>query len=132
MSKDKKITEDFVRIQSKVYFGIPYEISTETFLHSFSTHFGTRPSIVKLIYNEFVNNGTMPYGYRIKYLLWALYFLRSNETDLKLSANFGFAVMTVRKWIWVSVGLISNLKIVSFFYFYFFLKIIFTNYLFSR
>ena len=90
----QKITEDFVRNQSKIHFGIPYEISSQHFLHSFGTHFGTKPSIVKLLYNEWVRTGTVPEKYKVLYLLWALYFLRSNETDLKLSAAFGYSVMT--------------------------------------
>jgi hypothetical protein len=123
----QKITEDFVRNQSKIHFGIPYEISTKHFLHSFGTHFGTKPSIITLLYNKWVRTGTVPEKYKLLYLLWALYFLRSNETDLKLSAAFGYSVMTIRKWIWVSLELISNIKVVSFFNFFYFYFIIITN-----
>lgn len=114
-STSVKVSEDCVRTESKNLFRIPYEIGTVHFVQSFSTHFGTKPSVVKLVYNELVITGTKPNGYCLQYLLWALYFLRSNETDLKLSATFGCAVMSVRKWVWVSIRLLCNIKVVSFF-----------------
>ena len=117
----EEVSEDFVRTQSQQHFHIIYDTSTQKFLLNFRGHFGTSPVVVQRVYNEFIKTGTIPTKYQFKYLLWGLFFLRTNSTVEQICTRVGSSHMTVRKWVWITVEIIAKIKVVSFFILFFFI-----------
>ena len=51
------------------------------------------------------------------HLLWTLNFLKTYDTEMVRSALFRVDEKTMRKWQWIVIDAISNLKLVRYFYF---------------
>ena len=89
--------------------------STTTTNRRFRSAFGINPLICRHVWNLIANSPksiNVPTA-RPKHLLWALLFLKQyNSTELN-AAITGADKKTFRKWTWIFVTLMSDLKVVS-------------------
>ena len=80
---------------------------------AFRSFFGTSPKTCASLWK--ISN--FPSKTRPKHLMWALMFLKSYDTEIKLSSLAGVSPKTFRKWIWVIIDEIGKTmhKVVSFY-----------------
>lgn len=84
--------------------------------------FGVTPLVCSIVWAKCVPN--LPLGAEGKHLLWAFMFLKVYCTEEVHCRMVGTNPTTFRKWNWIFVEIISDLQVVSLFYFniYIFLK----------
>ena len=79
---------------------------------TFCLFFGTSPKTCASLWK--ICN--FPSKSRPKHLMWALMFLKSYDTENKLSSLAGVSLKTFQKWIWLIIDEIAKVmhKVVSF------------------
>ena len=80
-------------------------------MRRFHSFFGTSPSVWAKTWNLLEKYS--PKYSKPKHLLWCLFFLKSYCTEDIASAIFQVDRKTFRKWVWLYVKFVSQLKLVS-------------------
>jgi hypothetical protein len=93
-------------------FGIHYRLGTRLYNTTFATLFGTKPVVVMHVYNELVRTGLLPEKYEVKYILWTLHFLKDYGKELCIALRVGVSHNTYMKWVWFTIDLMQNIKVV--------------------
>jgi hypothetical protein len=82
--------------------------SALTQMRHFCSHFGTTPRTCATIWEHLMSNGA--HGARPKHLLWALLLFKLYLLENGNAAMTGADEKTFRKWSWLVVGLIIDIK----------------------
>lgn len=75
--------------------------------------YGVSPSIMKIIWNNLYNSSSLPHNSNPEYLLYALRFLKTYDTEDVSSSAEKCHEQTFRNWSWVFVELLSDMNLVS-------------------
>ena len=86
-------------------------IFSASFLSSFTGVFGVSPHVCSILWGMLKKNKSN--NVKHKHLLWTLYFLRHYPTHHEMSSWCGFSRVTVDKYIWDIIDMISKLPLVS-------------------
>ena len=84
-------------------------IST-TKVHRFKAVFGTDPLICAILWEMTLQRGPLPRGAKRCHLLWALLFLHGCDTESRNASFVGCDEKTFRKWQWILVERVAELK----------------------
>lgn len=105
-----------------MFWKMGHEITGHKLAHSiklgmrkFKAFFGVSPKICELVWDQIQNkleNDSHP-----KHLLWALLFLKQYNTETTNSVLIKADEKTIRKYIWNFIHLISELQVVTKFFY---------------
>lgn len=84
--------------------------STIVGLRRFRAMFGTSPYLCAIVWNRL--SSQLPESAVPVHLLWSLIFLKSYNTEEINRVMIGADEKTIRKWIWIIVNAIANLRVV--------------------
>src|SRR5690242_2868765 len=86
---------------------------TKMFDRSFRAHFGMSVAVCRQIWLLLEESDCLPEKCVATFLLWALYFLKTYNTEDVASARFNCTPKTYRKWVWKVLHCIYNLNLVN-------------------
>ena len=75
-----------------------------------SANYGTSPHICQCLWKLVTEKDPLPRGGSFYHLLWTLLFLKTYMTELVMSGMIGVDEQTYRKWLWIILPRIGNLK----------------------
>lgn len=116
MDNDSKISGDFPNGDTVLVAGLlalgygPKKLSRRTQTKRFNEHFGCRPHVCAIIWHDLKTGQHVPEKTTLHHLFWALFFLRKYPTEGDLASRFQKDPITLRKWIWVLIFGIQELK----------------------
>ena len=77
----------------------------------FNSFFGATPEVCNIAWDLILAEDNIPKGGRKEHMMWALRFLKTNETENVLAGILGgIDEKTLRKWIDIFVRRLSNLE----------------------
>jgi hypothetical protein len=80
----------------------------------FNRLFGIKSTVTALVWNVIEHRGLVTDRNRCpKHLLWALLFMKNYQTESVATSMCKCDGKTFRKWVWLYVGYLSNLDMVS-------------------
>ena len=75
--------------------------------------YGMSPLQTNVTWNNIIGSLNILDKFRKKHLLWTLQFLRHYQTKQCLAHDLNVAPGTLMKWVWYTIEILANLKIVS-------------------
>ena len=95
---------------ASVIIGRPYR-NTGEWYRRFRSHFGVDSTVVAAVWCRL----SLPRKAQAKHLLYALFFLKTYQTENNASSHCCIDEQTYRTWVWIIVPRIARLSIVSLF-----------------
>lgn len=105
------ITQEIISQKALDIMKNSHGISGLIFDRRFRHLFGVTPHVVSEVWNRMKHN--LPRRSNCKHLLWALLFLKCYGSEHVHCALVGADEKTFRKWSWIFVKKISELRVVS-------------------
>ena len=105
---------EFVRVAGAFIKGLELETAPKTLLARYISHFGISPRHTAYLWYACDHRlrESNPY-YRRKHLLWTLNLLKSDDTEHVLTGRWGADENTIRKYLYITLGVLSRLGVVS-------------------
>ena len=95
-----KITIMFMQLAAATFVKNLTKKKSETEkLNTYQAHFGVSPEVTSKLWDLINNNEGKDLKVRPTHLLWALFFLKSYDTEETMSSRIDVSRKTVRKWL---------------------------------
>ena len=105
---------EFVELAGAYIRGLELHLCTETLLRRYISHFGISPRHTAFVWYFSVERLQQTNNYIEKvHLLWTLNLLKTDETENVLKGHWGADEKRIRKWLYVCLGVLGNLGVVS-------------------
>lgn len=93
--------------------GIKMYKSKEMFTRKFRSHYGVSVKVMTKTWNSLVLQNLLPSLAEPKHILWMCAFLKTYTTETLYATLYKVEEKTFRKWIWIMLGAVAKLEIVS-------------------